>query len=488
MDTLILGGENMGLGPQTLDLRGLSRGGILKIEGYTISGFERVSLADTFAIQNVQFGELNDYFFGEGDFNTVYGNGGNDFLQSGAGIGNRLYGGAGNDIIAALGANSNNPHIASGGDGNDMIIASFSRYADYDANSQLSGGSGADGFVKMHLQDSREADTIVDFKAGEDWLGFGLQSAVHYDLDVTRRIDMPKYNIVNNANNLSFDTLYFGSLGPQGAAHFSYDKKTGILSVEKTEPDDARHGVQFYLKGAPDLALSDFFSMTIQRGGDGNDTVYGNNDSNFLKGDTDVFGIGGNDTIYGEGGDDQIQAGMGNDFIDGGSGADLMFGEKGNDIYIVSEAGDVTFENASEGMDTIRSAISWTLATNVERLELLGSANVSGNGNALANTLIGNAGSNVLSGGTGNDVLDGGAGADRMDGGAGNDTYYVDNANDYVNEIGTSGADRVISWNFQPFRYIPYRWCRRIPDLGRIDQYQWYRQLTQQPSSRQWRQ
>ncbi|MCK9797780.1 hypothetical protein M1B34_08580, partial [Pseudomonas sp. MAFF 302030] len=43
--------------------------------------------------------------------------------------------------------------------------------------------------------------------------------------------------------------------------------------------------------------------------------------------------------------------------------------------------------------------------------------------------MIGNSGANILDGGLGTDILDGGAG---------NDTYYVDDVNDVIIELGTS--------------------------------------------------
>jgi Ca2+-binding RTX toxin-like protein len=119
---------------------------------------------------------------------------------------------------------------------------------------------------------------------------------------------------------------------------------------------------------------------------------------------------------------------VGNDsanLINGAGDNDTMTGAKGNDIYVVDTLGDVVAENSTlpEEVDTVRSSVNYTLGSNVEKLELTGSADLNGTGNTLNNTLTGNTGNNTLSGGTGND---------GMIGGAGDDTYVVDKAADTV--------------------------------------------------------
>jgi serralysin len=146
-----------------------------------------------------------------------------------------------------------------------------------------------------------------------------------------------------------------------------------------------------------------------------------------------VTGTAGNDILPGLGGDDTISGLAGNDTIDGGTGADTMAGGLGNDTYVVDNAGDVVTENAGEGTDTVNTSITYVLTANVENLTMLGSADLQGYGNVLANTLTGNGGNNLLNGF---------GGADTMIGG---DTYFVDDAGDTVMESASEGSDAVFA-------------------------------------------
>ncbi len=185
--------------------------------------------------------------------------------------------------------------------------------------------------------------------------------------------------------------------------------------------------------------------------------VDGNDGANLLD------GAGGNDSLHGLAGDDTLLGGAGADRLDGGAGADSMAGGADNDTYMVDDALDLVFELAGGGNDRVMASVSHTLAAEVERLILTGSADLEGTGNELANQMEGNAGDNRLDGGGGHDSLsgldgddtllggagadrlDGGAGADSMVGGTGNDSYIVDDALDVVVELPDEGNDRVFS-------------------------------------------
>jgi serralysin len=145
-----------------------------------------------------------------------------------------------------------------------------------------------------------------------------------------------------------------------------------------------------------------------------------------------------------------------------------MVGGAGNDIYVVDASNDRITEAASEGIDTVQTALTaYTLGTtngsaNVENLVYTGTGTTAfaGTGSALdnaitggrgADTLLGLAGNDLLTGGAGNDSLTGGAGVDVLVGGAGNDRFIYTATTDsgttallrdIINDF-TVGADRI---------------------------------------------
>lgn len=130
-----------------------------------------------------------------------------------------------------------------------------------------------------------------------------------------------------------------------------------------------------------------------------------------------------------------VNLGAGNDAFDGRGGVVVGYvaGGAGDDSYWVSSADLALVEAASGGSDTVLATVSWELGTQFERLVLLGSADLRGTGNALANRLTGNAGDNRLSGLAGDDTLAGGAGDDTLFGGLGVDSL-----------TGGAGSDRFV--------------------------------------------
>jgi len=154
-----------------------------------------------------------------------------------------------------------------------------------------------------------------------------------------------------------------------------------------------------------------------------------------------LTGGSGDDYLLGNGGSDHLTGLAGNDVLDGGPGADVLYGGTGDDIYVVDNIGDLIVENASEGVDTILTSVSFTLdeqpdIENLKASDPRSTTSLNLFGNDLANVMVGNAGDNLINGGHG---------ADDMHGLAGNDTYIVDDSGDVIVENANEGTDSVFS-------------------------------------------
>ncbi len=132
--------------------------------------------------------------------------------------------------------------------------------------------------------------------------------------------------------------------------------------------------------------------------------------------------------------------------------ADALLGTAGDDIFLVDNAGDRITEAANAGFDRVETTLdSYTLAGNVEALIRRGAADFMGNGNALANVMIGGAGSDALNGLGGNDDIAGNSGDDMLSGGNGEDLLSGQSGSDVLlggwqsdTLSGGTGADRLV--------------------------------------------
>jgi Ca2+-binding RTX toxin-like protein len=274
--------------------------------------------------------------------------GGDDRVDGGDGA-DRLFGDAGNDMLFGnAGAD-----ILTGGAGNDLLAGS--------------GGADTYRFGRNFGQ-----DVIDDRLTGPASAG---------------------------ADDASLDTVEFDSgIAPSEVAVYlkvEGTTTTGLLlampptgdSVELRNSHQQLPGAIEYVRFADGTqwdrsALSARLAGSI--GSEGDDTL----NATSLPGLLRVFG-----------GADVLTGGALADPLDGGAGADRMSGGAGDDTYHVDTAGDVVTESSGHGTDTVISTIDLTLAANVERLQLVGTAPLRATGNTLANTLTGNAGANRLDGG-----------------------------------------------------------------------------------------
>lgn len=175
-----------------------------------------------------------------------------------------------------------------------------------------------------------------------------------------------------------------------------------------------------------------------------------------LDGLLNINGVGNSldNSLVGNAGANSLSGEIGNDTLDGGEGLDTLLGGVGDDIYLLGDNVDLITEYAGEGIDLVRSSTSYTLASYLENLTLIGLNSVDGMGNELnniilgnesSNTLVGASGNDSLSGAGGNDTLEGGVGVDTLIGGLGDDHYVVDIASDVVTERASEGTDVVYS-------------------------------------------
>ena len=190
----------------------------------------------------------------------------------------------------------------------------------------------------------------------------------------------------------------------------------------------------------------DVIDETFLSGGSGIDTVISTISFNLTVPSQDLENLtllgGANINGTGNGLANVILGNAANNILDGLGSADVLRGFVGSDTYFVDNAGDIVDETSGNGIDTVQSAVSFSLADpahaqgEIEDLVLVGTANLNGAGNALPNLITGNPGANLL---------DGGGGSDTMRGLAGNDTYVVDSLNDNVIEAAGGGTDTILT-------------------------------------------
>ncbi|MBD2460094.1 hypothetical protein H6G89_03455 [Oscillatoria sp. FACHB-1407] len=173
-------------------------------------------------------------------------------------------------------------------------------------------------------------------------------------------------------------------------------------------------------------------------------TLIGDNFNNVLRGTPErdsLLGLGGNDRLFGFQQNDTLGGGDGNDLLNGGTGGDRLSGGRGNDVYFVDNRRDRIVESVNQGIDIIRTFITFTLPNHVERLILSGNRAINGTGNRDDNTLSGNRANNLLQGLGGNDILGGGGGNDTLNGGTGDDRLLGGDGNDTAS--GDAGDDTI---------------------------------------------
>ncbi len=234
--------------------------------------------------------------------------------------------------------------------------------------------------------------------------------------------------------------------------------------------------------GGNDQILLDETNGALPRsnlfGGSGNDTLGGGAGKDLL------FGQAGDDELLGKGGSDLLFGGQGNDILTGGDADDMVFGEGGSDRMIWNPGDDTDLNEGGTGTDTVEvnggnGAESFSVTANGARvrfdrldpapfsLDIGTSENLvlnanggddrfSATGNLAAliqitvdggagnDTILGSNGVDLLLGGDGNDFIDGQQGNDVALLGAGDDVFQWDpgDGSDVVD--GQDGSDKML--------------------------------------------
>jgi Ca2+-binding RTX toxin-like protein len=424
----------------------------------------------------------NDTLIGYGGADNLYGDAGVDHLYGGDGD-DHLDGGADNDFL--YGGKGNNFYLLRVGSGQDVVIRTPQEFVGALDTVLVPYEVGVE-----NVDIRREGlDVVFQIKGTTDSIrfqgimfsdgvfnGYGFQYGVADGTPVT--LDQIR------------EALLHGGAGSDVLTGYgSDDYMTG------GQGDDTMYG-----EGGADTLLGEA-GQDVLYGGRGEDILDGGQDNDILDGGAGVdslIGGQGDDTYYVDHSDDVVIEGTNeghdvvmasssyvlsanvedltllasgyytngtgnalnnnltgnayNNRLDGGAGADTLIGGGGSDTYVVDTYQDQIIDGDVGDGDTVETHLTYTLADDLEHLNLLGTADVDGYGNDQYNVIYGNLGNNVLMGGGGYDHLDGGDGHDLLDGGAdvdsmyggrGDDRYIADEFGDEVHEEAGEGTDTI---------------------------------------------
>jgi Ca2+-binding RTX toxin-like protein len=414
-------------------------GNQLDLTGFTPDGFCLVGGSDV--ADTVHGSASTDDVYANGGNDLLYGNGGGDNLQGGAGHDHLdggadadiLVGGAGNDMyIVDLQSDS---VVEAADEGIDTVKSSATfTLSEHVERLQLTGSAAINGSgneLANILTGNDGANSLLGFEGNDDLYGNGGNDTLSGGIGDDRLFAGIGNDTLSGGSG--YDRMY-GGIGDDtytvgDATDFAYENAgEGTDKVNSSVNHQLRANVEnLTLTGSANL---------IGEGNDIANVITGNGGANRL------YGYDGNDTLNGQGGDDYLLGGAGNDTLSGGSGYDRMYGGTGNDSYLVVDSTDYAYENGGEGTDRVIATINHQLRANVEELELAGTGDLRGYGNAGNNLILGNSGNNLLYGRDGNDVLKGNAGNDILYGENGDDMFQGGTGQD--RHYGGAGADDFI--------------------------------------------
>jgi Ca2+-binding RTX toxin-like protein len=374
------------------------------------AGVGAINLAGN-ELDQIIYGNAGDNILDGGEgADTLVGAAGNDILIGGAGAANTLQGGTGNDIYFV--SSTLDTVVEADGEGTDQIRTALVAYTLANNSVEQLVYIGASAFTGT----GNGLDNLILGGGGDDVLsGLGGNDTF--------------------VGGAGADTLS-GGTGNNTLQGGLGNDVYNVGSAGDTVVENVGEGTDSVRTDLTNLTLSANVENLFFTGA-GNFAGTGNALANI------IIGGSGADELSGGDGDDTLVGGAGSDLLAGGAGNNALQGGTGNDTYVVTSAGDTVTEAAGEGTDQVRTTLAtYNLGANLEDLAFTGTGNFIGNGNALANLIVGGAGADELNGLDGDDTIVGNAGSDLLTGGEGSDTLGGGLGNDFLN--GGNGADRLL--------------------------------------------
>ena len=364
-------------------------------------------------------GNDGNFIFDVANGDAVSGGSGEDTISA-WGNDDTLTSGSGGGEILAEGTDD----LVTGGTGNDTLDAVA-------AGTTLVGGTGNEVFEVNDATDVVEAQADASSNQIESSVSYTLPTNVDVltltgtgDLSGTGNSDAGNLITGNSGNDTLIagsgsDTLVSGSeadtlIGGSGPDTFVVNNSADLVEPLSYE------GWQDTIQSSVSYVLTAPVS-TLQLTGSGDLSA------------TDDYGYA---SITGNAGEDTLTGGSGNDTLIAGTGVDTLIAGSGNTLFVVDNAADAVQVTGQAGSDTVESSVSYTLGQGVDILELTGSSDLQGQGNADAanlieansgdDTLVAGSGSDTLVAGSASDTLVAGSGTDVLEGGTGSTTYAFD--------------------------------------------------------------
>ncbi len=376
-----------------------------------------VSFALNYNVENLTLtGTENIDGYGNELNNIIRGNAGNNRLSGGWDGSDTLIGGAGNDIyeVTYLFASAAKPVTQ------DTVIESLNAGID----SIILSAAGNNGLMNKYLMplNVENLDANNTYGAFSHFIGNSLANYIIGN-DYSHTFD----------GGAGVDTLVGGNSSDTYIVDLITNINAGATaaSLQDIIIEDASGDGSDTIQLRGNVKLTTATTLTLN-GGLAN--VENLDASLTSSSKLNLTGNDANNVLTGNAAANALTGGLGDDTLNGGTGADTMIGGDGDDTYVVDNIADQVIENDGEGVDWVKTSVSYTLSDYVEFLELTGTSAINGTGNDLTNFIKGN---------TSNNILDGGVGADTLIGGKGNDTYIVDDENDFAVEDLNEGIDLV---------------------------------------------